>query len=98
MDYEGKPSTLERLELLRPSVHIVTDREDLAKSISGEYNRGKNLDLWYQFSWYEQYFDISAEHKPRNTTPMQKQVDLLASTMRLVLIDHIENQQEASNI
>lgn len=98
MKFEEKPSSIEKLEMLRPSVCIVTDREDLAKSIMGEYNRGKNLDLWYQFSWYEQYFDITAIHQHRNTTQMQKQVDLMASTMRIVLIDHLENQKEASNI
>lgn len=98
MEYEASTQRLLDLEMIRPTVHILSDREDLVKSINGEYNRNKNLDLWAQFSWYEQHFDITAEHSRRNVTPAQVQVDTIASTLRLVLIDYVQNQTDSGKL
>lgn len=98
LDLDRNQAMLERISSERPTVHITTDRMDLAGCINGEYDQKTNKDLWDQLAYYHSLFDIYAEQSPRNSTGGQKQVDILASTVRVVMIDFLENQKEAKNL
>ncbi len=79
------------------TVLVISDREDLVGSMSGEnfnskppYERRANKDLWARFAWYEQYFQIIAAHRERNTNPLQGASDRLASEVRVMMKNYVE--------
>lgn len=93
-----KKSELKALELKRPTVLIVSDREDLVGSINRLFKREKNCDLWSQFEWYEKYFDIEATHIKRNTNTTHNIVDAVASGLRNNLVEYVQIQKEINHI
>jgi ribonuclease HI len=73
----------------KPTVAIFTDRENMALSIKGVYDRSNCPDLWYRFSYYESQLNIIATHVARETDyPEFALCDLHASTGRLVAKDY----------
>jgi ribonuclease HI len=81
--------SLNNLSILRPKVLWITDRESLALSVkinpsTGQsyYKRKASPDLWARFEWFEERFEIDAQHIKRMTSPMQNLADRLASEMR----------------
>jgi hypothetical protein len=91
-------SQLELLKQNKPRVFILSDRMDLVGSMLGMYKRRTNLDLWAQFAWYTQYFACAAAHITRDTFPLHKSADALASELRLVLKDFADTQTDVKNI
>lgn len=91
-------SQLELLKQNKPRVFILSDRMDLVGSLLGMYKRRTNLDLWAQFAWYTQYFAFTAAHITRDTFPLHKSADALASELRLVLKDFADTQTDVKNI
>lgn len=89
---------LELLKKNKPRVFILSDRMDLVGSLLGMYKRRTNLDLWAQFAWYTQYFACTAAHITRDTFPLHKSADALASELRLVLKDFADTQTDVKNI
>jgi ribonuclease HI len=65
-----------------------SDCEALVKSVSREYSRNSNKDLWHMFAYYESEYDIDAEHVVRESEFMQ-QADLHASSVRQILKDYL---------
>lgn len=100
MQYEKHKSSLTMLEITMPTVLIISDRKDLVDGISGETEPEKNLDLWYQFSWYTKYFDIKARHIPghKRLREEHERVDCLSGLGRLVLCDFVNIQKEIKHI
>lgn len=92
--YDTKGEDMINLLSSKPKVLIVSDRQDLVGSINNVYSRKRNGDLWAAFSWYETIFDIEAVHTKRETVAIHKDADRLASAMRLVLLDFIEQHKE----
>lgn len=82
----------------KPSVKILSDREDLVGSINQIYARKRNGDLWAQFSWYERIFLIKAQHVKRETNNTHDTADRVASEMRLVLWDYLNTQLDSKII
>jgi ribonuclease HI len=69
-----------------------SDCEALVKSVNNEYGRGKNKDQWCAFDFYEQRYDIEANHVLRdNDIPYMSIADLHASSMRQWLKSYIES-------
>jgi hypothetical protein len=92
-------SKLELMQLQKPRVYILSDRQDLVGCIMiPTWSRKKNRDLWASFNWFSRYFDIKAAHIPRDTLHIHKQVDAIASNMRIVLKDFEKSQLESGNI
>lgn len=82
----------------KPTVLITSDRLDLVGSINKEFRRESNADLWAQFEWYEQYLDIKATHVKRDTQPTQRVADILASELRIVLLEYTQTKKELNQI
>lgn len=90
-----------QLELLKESnerVLVISDREDVVKSINKVYKRNVNRDMWAAFEWYEQYYDIIAEHTPRDDKDVHKIADAIASELRINLLDYAQAQQDNGTI
>ena len=69
----------------KPVVAIFTDRENMALSIKGVYDRSNCPDLWARFAYYESKLDIVATHVERETDFKEfVMCDLHASTGRLI--------------
>lgn len=62
-------------------INHYTDSESLSKSVNNEYGRNSNLDLWYLFSFFEQYYHLTTNYVSRNT-PCIQLADTHASFMR----------------
>ena len=74
------------------TIHWYTDREALAKSVSGEYGRHSSHDLWARFAFYEDLYDITPEWVERETDfPEFKACDLHASTQRVIVKNYVES-------
>lgn len=88
------------LETVPATILIVTDRKDLADIINWKGTPTSNLDLWYQFEWYLQYFNISATHIPghKKLREEHERVDCLASLARVNFVDYINIQREVKHI
>lgn len=93
---DTKGFDIEELRITKPNVLIVSDRMDLVGSINNAYERKRNGDLWSAFSWYEDIFNIEAVHVHRDTVDVHREVDKLASAMRLVMLDFINTNKETS--
>lgn len=93
-NYDTRGEDLSFLERVRPGVLIISDREDLVGSINRIYERKRNGDLWASFEWYEKYLTIEAVHVKRETAEIHKNVDRIASGMRMVLIDYLNTNKE----
>lgn len=91
-----KGEDIENFRNTKPWVLIVSDRMDLVGSINNVYGRKHNGDLWASFEWYEDVFSIEAVHVHRDTVSVHREVDKLASAMRLVLADFINTNKETS--
>lgn len=70
----------------RKTVLWRSDRESLVKTITGEYRRSTEPDLWKRLDVVMARFAISAEHVSReNDFPEFGPVDLHASTARIMM-------------
>ena len=45
----------------KPTILIISDREDLVGVINGLYDSNKHGDLWARYAWYSDRFDIEAK-------------------------------------
>lgn len=91
-------SKLQNLEVKKPTVLVITDRQDLAGCICGAFAKKSNGDLWARYSWYLNYFNITAVHIDRETNSMQSIADKAASNMYQVLKEFYQIQTESNNI
>lgn len=82
----------------KPTVLVVSDREDLVGAINHVFKPTTNGDLWARFNWYARIFEIEAKWVKRETNVMQSLSDKLASGFRLVLSDYIEAQTSVDHI
>lgn len=87
-----------QLQINKPRVLIVSDRQDLVGSINKIFRRKQNGDLWASFEWYAQYFDIEAVHVGRETVALHKTADRMASGLREVIMDYVLIQKENKHI
>ena len=75
----------------RITIGWFTDREALAKSVSGEYGRGSSPDLWARLAKYEETFNIVPTWVQRENETKEFQIcDLHASTMRVMIKHYLE--------
>ena len=79
---------LKAMEHRRAEIVWISDRESLVRSVTGEYRRRTQPDLWAQFEWYEQYIDIRPLHVKRRSMPWQDIADILASEARVLIKDY----------
>ena len=78
-----------KVRIRRAVVVLTSDRENLVKSIMGEYGRENSPDLWARFSCYEQQLTIRAQHVGRNARIAQMDmVDLHASSGRIIAVNY----------
>jgi ribonuclease HI len=89
---------LENLRETHPTILVLSDRQDVVGKANKLFKRNVDLDLWQAYDYYETYFDIIVRHIPRDTLPIHKSVDALASELRLVLLDFTETQKDAKHI
>ncbi len=69
----------------KATVMVHTDRENMALSIKGVYDRSNCPDLWHRFAYYEKHLNIQATHVARETDHAEfVMCDLNASTGRLI--------------
>lgn len=97
---EEDSGTMGRMEMDKPTLHIISDRENIVNIINGVNEAHKNLDLWYQFSWYQRYFEISAEHihGHKHLREEHDRADCLASLCRISVQDFVGVQTEAGHM
>jgi ribonuclease HI len=82
----------------RPWVHVKSDRENMVLSMKGVYGRRNSPDLWASYEWFEKQLDITCEHIDREADcPELQQMDLHASTGRIVAKTYAEIQQPGPN-
>lgn len=92
-EHTGK---LEQLRQNKPVILIESDCENIVSGICDPSRKRKaHRDLWAQLAWYEQYFTIYAKHLPRDTKQLHRQVDAIASGMRVVLQASEKRKKEA---
>ena len=65
-----------------------SDCEALVRSVNREYGRNSNKDLWHQFAYYENDYDIQGEHISRDDDRMT-QADIHASSVRQILKEYL---------
>lgn len=82
----------------KPTVLIVSDRDDLVGMLNHIYKISKNGDLWARMSWYAERFDIEAKWVKRETNIMHSQADRLASGFRLVVKEYVQCQESVNHI
>ena len=82
----------------KPTILIVSDREDLVGVINKLYTSNKHGDLWARYEWYSALFDIEAKWIKRETNMMHSLSDRLASGFRLVMSDYIQSQESVDHI
>jgi ribonuclease HI len=68
----------------KPKVLVLTDRESMALSMQGVYARKSSIDLWRRFEFFEPLMEIQVRHVAGETEHELCQVDLHASSGRLV--------------
>ena len=88
-------SRLKALVHRRAEIVWISDRESLVRSVTGEYRRRTQPDLWAQFEWYEQYIDIRPCHVKRNSVPWQDVADILASESRVLIKEYDQLVQDS---
>jgi hypothetical protein len=98
MDINDWRNDLKNLIVFKKNILIISDRQDLVGSINNYYSRKANGDLWASFNWYEKYFKIEAVHVPRETVPMHKVADRVASELRMQLKAFEITQKECGHI
>lgn len=69
-----------------------SDREDLVKSVNGEYKRKVNQDLWARFDYYNSFIKIKAQFVPRATHKLNIICDKVAGTMRKLPLQNKINE------
>lgn len=88
--------------IIMPTVRIVSDHLNHVNAINDamKYAPDAHVDLWQQFSWYTNYFEITAQHIPghKHLREEHDRVDCLASLGRVVLCDFINIQKEVKHI
>ena len=82
----------------KPTILIISDREDLVGVINGLYDSNKHGDLWARYAWYSDRFDIEAKWIKRETNMLHSLSDRLASGFRLVMADYIQSQESVDHI
>lgn len=98
MDINDWRNDLKNLIVFKKNILVISDRQDLVGSINNYYSRKANGDLWASFNWYEKYFNVEAVHVPRETVPMHKVVDRVASELRMQLKAFEITQKECGHI
>lgn len=96
--FEGIGKTLSIKAKRKPTILIVSDREDLVGVINSVYSSSKHGDLWARYAWYASIFDIEAKWIKRETNVMHKLSDRLSSGFRLVVADYITAQESVDHI
>jgi quinol monooxygenase YgiN len=98
MGWLGDKRQLRHLEIRKPTVFWLSDRQALVLSVMRNpetgntyYARRQQPDLWNRFSWYEQFFRIEGFHAKRNLNAWQKMSDRMAGDGRQMLKDYYAN-------
>lgn len=82
----------------KPTILIISDREDLVGMINHVSSTTKHGDLWARYAWYASLFDIEAKWVKRETNVMHSLSDKLASGFRLVIVDYVQTQESVDHI
>ena len=82
---------IKKLKVIKPTVTWHCDRQSLVGSVEKPAERHAQGDLWAQYAWYEELFDVTALFIPRKTNANHDIVDTLASEVRMVMKNYIND-------
>lgn len=102
LQIDTKKDKQNQFGIIMPTVRVVSDHVNHVNAINNAANSAPdtNVDLWQQFAWYTNFFDITAEHIPghKHLKEEHDRVDCLASLGRVVFLDFINRQKEVKHI
>lgn len=82
----------------KPSVLVVSDRQDLVGIINNIFTRKQNKDLWARYDWLTTNLEVSGKYVKRETNITQSMADKLASGFRIVVQEFVACQQNVNHL